>query len=136
MAPRKRNEPLAWEEAFLTGLRNSANVRAACEAAGVSRQAAYKRRDGNVRFRDEWNSAIDEACDLLEYVARKRAMESSDTLIIFLLKAHRPALYHDRLRIDVHNEAERLLRDLGMDPTPEAVGQVIDLAKERERRTG
>ena len=127
---------MAWEEAFLTGLRNSANVRAACEAAGVSRQAAYKRRDGNVHFRDEWNGALDEACDLLEYVARKRAMESSDTLIIFLLKAHRPALYHDRLRIDVHNEAERLLRDLGMEATPEAVGQVIDLARERERRAG
>ena len=45
----------------------------------------------------------------------------------------RPTQRHE---IDLPTEAERLLRDLGMDPTPEAVGQVIDLAKERERRAG
>ena len=41
-----------------------------------------------------------------------------------------------RHEFDLPAEAERLLRDLGMDATPEAVGQVIDLARERERRAG
>lgn len=136
MAQRRKPEPLAWEAPFLSALRNSANVRASCEAAGISRQAAYKHRDGHERFRNEWNSAIDEACDLLEFVARKRAMETSDTLLIFLLKAHRPTLYRDRLSIDLPTEAERLLRDLGVEATPEAVAGVIDLARERDRRAG
>ncbi len=39
-------------------------------------------------------------------------------------------------QIDLTTEAERLLRDLGIDATPEAVAGVIDLARERERRAG
>ena len=45
----------------------------------------------------------------------------------------RPTQRHE---LDLPTEAERLLRDLGMEATPEAVGQVIDLARERERRVG
>ena len=41
-----------------------------------------------------------------------------------------------RHEIDYPTEAERLLRDLGIDATPEAVAGVIDLARERDRRAG
>ena len=87
--------------AFLTALANSANVRLACQAAGVSRKTAYAHRERSARFAADWESALEDACDGLEVLARKRASEGSDVLLIFLLKAHRPAKYRETYRHEV-----------------------------------
>lgn len=86
-----------WVPAFLAHLSKSANVRASCAAAGVSRKTAYARRRSNSEFASEWNDALEDALDILESIAFKRAAEKSDLLVIFLLKAHRRELYGDRL---------------------------------------
>lgn len=103
-----------WRPAFLQALRNSGNVRAACQAAGIDRKTAYQHRDKYPDFAAAWQDALDEAIDALEAVARKRALETSDTLMIFLLKAHRPALYRE-----TH-------RTLNITVTPEALAQLSD----------
>jgi predicted MPP superfamily phosphohydrolase len=84
-----------WRPIFLKVLRNTANVRAACEKAGVTRQAAYKSRNASEEFRAQWDEAIEDAVDVLEAVAQDRARKTSDTLLIFLLKAHRPDKYRE-----------------------------------------
>jgi hypothetical protein len=38
---------------------------------------------------------------LLEAEARRRAMSTSDTLLIFLLKARRPAVYRENARVEL-----------------------------------
>jgi hypothetical protein len=61
-APRKRSAP-DWAPRFLAALAGCANIRAACAAAGVSRSAAYERRDSDKDFRAALRAALADACD-------------------------------------------------------------------------
>ena len=77
----------------------------------------YKARDNGNGFRDEWDEAMAEAVDRLEQIAWERARKTSDTLLIFLLKAHRPSLYRERYEISgtfVHKQAERIAKETGL----------------------
>ena len=77
MAEQKQEQPwpYEWMPPFLLALRNSANVRASCQAAGISRKEAYKRRASLSKFREAWDEAVDDALDVLEAVAFQRARE-------------------------------------------------------------
>lgn len=99
----KRKAPSSheWTTAFLGALRNSGNIRASCAAAGISREAAYKHRESDAAFADRWKDAQEDAIEALEAAARSRAMSASDTLLIFLLKAHRPDVYRENIKQDV-----------------------------------
>jgi len=80
---------------FLSKMRNSGNVYASCEAAGVSRTTAYRWRKKWATFAAEWNDAKDDAVDRLDLEAWKRATQGrSDRLLMFLLKAHKPDVYN------------------------------------------
>lgn len=87
-----------WFPRFLAVLRNTANVRAACEAAKIDRRTAYRNRDENPSFKERWDEAIEDACDSLEAAAWLRAKRNDSTLMIFLLKAHRPGKYRETTR--------------------------------------
>lgn len=92
--------PKGWRRVFFETLANTANVRASCAKAMISSQMVYYLYNRNEKFKARWDEAMESACDLLEYEARVRAMGQrkptegalppSDTLMIFLLKAHRP----------------------------------------------
>ena len=94
---REQAWPADWMPAFLLALRNSANVRASCQAAGISRKEAYKRRGTSARFREAWDEAIEDALDVLEAVAFQRAKASSDFLLWRLLASRRRDVYGDRV---------------------------------------
>lgn len=87
-----------WRPIFLLTLRENGNVRAACEQAGISRKTAYQHREASKEFMAQWDEALEDAIDTLEEEARKRATNNSDTLLIFLLKAHRPDKYRETTR--------------------------------------
>lgn len=95
---KKRRSAKEWKPVFLAALRTAGNVRFACEVAGISRKAAYQWRERSAKFAGEWDDAMDEAIDMLEAQAYKRALTSSDTLLMFLLKAHRPKRYRETVR--------------------------------------
>lgn len=108
-----------WKEIFLDALRQSPNVSAAAKAAGHSRQHVYVARDEDAAFALAWDDALAEAVDMAEGEAYRRAVEGvekpvyqggirvgevqdySDTLLIFLLKAHRPHLYREALDLNL-----------------------------------
>lgn len=112
-----------WKPRFIQALRNSANVRASCQAAGISRMAAYKARERSEEFAREWDEALEEAVDTLEAAAWQRARdgvrreepiyyqgeqvgtkvitEYSDTVLLALLKAHRPNKYRDPVHYQI-----------------------------------
>jgi hypothetical protein len=92
--PKKGRRP-PWEAIFLKGLAETCNVKLSCDRAGIHRDTAYSRRAVSPEFAERWDDAIDDGVDALEEVARRRAFEGSDTLLIFLLKAHRPERYRD-----------------------------------------
>ena len=67
--------PRNWKKRFLDTMRETANVRLACHAAGIPRSSAYFRREKNKKFAAEWDEAIEEATDMLEAVALARAVK-------------------------------------------------------------
>lgn len=89
-----------WFPTFETTLNATGNVTAACEQAGVSKQAAYNARDAVQEIRERWDAALDHAISRLELEARDRALGGSDTMLIFLLKKLKPDVYGDRLDIE------------------------------------
>jgi hypothetical protein len=90
------------------------------KAAGVSRKTVYEYRNNCSEFSRRWDEAEQRGLDMLEDIARKRAMQSSDGLIMFLLKHKRPMTYNPpaqaQVQMDVANlsddELQREIADL------------------------
>src|SRR5262245_29225853 len=106
-APQKGRRP-DWGPRFLEVYRQTGNVRLAATAAGIDRDSVYLRRQKDAGFARQMASAREDAVDTLEAEARRRALSTSDTLLIFLLKALRPDTYRESIRVDVRREAEAL----------------------------
>lgn len=96
---------------FLAHYRNNGNVRAACKVAGISRQTFYDWKKYDAAFAAAFEIAREESIDVLEAIARKRAQESSDTLVIFLLKSLRPEVYRERYIVDMVQRFDRMTAD-------------------------
>jgi hypothetical protein len=113
----------AWQQPFIQRLSETGNVSASCRKAKVSRTRAYEVREEDEVFKAAWDEALIVATEALEMEARRRAMgylesvyqqgekvgsirKYSDTLMIFLLKAHAPEKYRDR--VDVTSGGEPL----------------------------
>jgi hypothetical protein len=104
--------------AFLRNLAEFGNISLAAKAAGVLRRTPYDWRERDPVFAQEWDDALEQACDLLELEARRRALhgcdkpvfyqgeqcgvirEYSDTLAIVLLKAHRPDKFRENIKTE------------------------------------
>lgn len=104
---------------FLAALRESASVTKACEMAAIGRVTAYQWRNSDPAFAEEWEATLDAAIEDLEAEARRRALvgiekgvwhqgervgteiQYSDTMLIFLLKAAKPAKYRDNSRVEL-----------------------------------
>src|SRR5260221_6580371 len=102
---------------FLAELAQAGNVTAAAKIAGFSRKAAYDYRTKDAAFAEEWDDALQQAADIMEQEARRRAADGwdepvfhqgfvcgivrkySDTLLIFLLKGARPEKFRDNVKV-------------------------------------
>ena len=105
------------QEQFLKLLAETANVAESADLVGIDRSTAYLQRKKNPEFAADWDDAIETAVEAMEAEAYRRAVkgtnkpvfhkgeecgvikEYSDTLLIFLLKAHRPQKYIEKLQI-------------------------------------
>ena len=109
------NEPPAsfskQQQQFLDHLRLSGNVSEAARQVRIERHVAYRWRQQVTGFELAWCDAIAEATDQLALEARRRALDGveqinyyrgepiasirrySDQLLMFLLRAYRPATY-------------------------------------------
>ena len=67
--------------------------------------------------------------------ARRRALTVSDTLLMFLLRAHRPALYRERveLRLDIRREAQRIAAELDGVSADEIIAEAERIARDGVR---
>lgn len=115
-----------WKPRFLAALADTGVVREAAAAARIDVSTAYAHRDKDEQFAADWQAALDQAADLLEKEAWRRAAEGlrrkkftkdgdpvidpetgeqyfereySDTLLIFLLKGMRPQKYRENRHI-------------------------------------
>jgi hypothetical protein len=103
---------------------DSGNVSLAALAAGVSRSAAYAHAKGHPAFAAAWMEAREEALDLLEAEAR-RALTSSDSLLMFLMRSYRPEQFRDSVNVhlDLRAGAARVAERLGL-PVEEVLERV------------
>ena len=81
---------------FLKAYVESGTIRDGAIAAKVGRQTHYDWLQQHDAYRIAFQAAKDEAVEGLEAECRKRALARSDLLLMFLLKAHKPAMYRDR----------------------------------------
>ncbi|MBZ0145135.1 MAG: terminase [Rhodocyclaceae bacterium] len=113
-AKRSHSSPHVKKRAFLAALARTGNVSEAARAARCDRGCYYDWRENDEAFKAAAAAALEEAADLLEAEARRRAADGvrepifyrgrkvatvlrySDTLLIFLLKGIRPEKFRER----------------------------------------
>ena len=103
---------------FIDTLAVQGTVSHAAQAAGVSRNTAYRWRHEDLEFASLWEEAHDNAVDEVDSVVYQKALSGDTIAMIFYLKAHRP-IYRDRLNIDieqVNREIEERMAQLGVTP--------------------
>ena len=116
MTPKKARKH--WKPLFLDTLRRTGNVVRAANNADVARQVVYRARGSSTKFKADWDEALEEARELLESEARRRAeigveepvfyqgeivghiRKYSDNLLMFLLKAHWPQKFRENVTVD------------------------------------
>lgn len=103
-----------WMAKFLELYMATGNITLSARGSGIERTTVYRQRRSDPVFAAALESSHEAAIDMLEAEARRRAMNGSDTLLIFMLKAARPDVYRETIRIDVRREAERIAAELGM----------------------
>lgn len=110
----KKNQrhKLFWEEKFLASLKMHGVVSAACLDAGIDRTTAYKAKDRDSEFAERWQDTLEQACDVLEFEAKKRALSHSDSLMMFLLRAHRPEKYLDKVAANLKIKPPKPLEEM------------------------
>lgn len=105
-----------WAPVFFSELKQCGNVAAACRMAGIDRKTAYNHKNNDVDFAARWDDCLQEAADVLEAEAHRRAIAGSDLLIIFLLKGLRPERYRERVVLppaELDKLIEQALADRG-----------------------
>jgi hypothetical protein len=86
----------SWPARFLAELADTANVTHSAKVAGIDRGTAYELRKVDPQFAAAWDNAIEQSTDAMEAEARRRGLDKSDLLLIFMLKANRPDKFRER----------------------------------------
>jgi len=119
-------------ERFLQILSESGNVSRACGLSGLSRSRIYEWRDRDPDFAAEWTAALQLGACALEDEAMKRAMDGSDYLLVFMLRALMPDKYRERRTVDVKSN---ITLDLKRLPREELVRRLEALRLEQSAAT-
>lgn len=111
----------ARQRKALVALSSGLSVTAAAEAATINRWTIYRWRQESEAFGEAMARAMEEGIDRLEDHARARAMDldrPSDALTMFLLKAHRPVKFRERVDLAHSGGIENVKRVIlsGHDP--------------------
>ena len=85
---------------FIAALTAQGTVYHAAQAAGISRQTAYRWHREDPEFADAWDEAHENAVDVVESTMYQQAVGGNTLAGIFYLKAHRQ-IYRDRVSIDI-----------------------------------
>tara|TARA_R100001163_G_scaffold63030_1_gene54423 strand:+ start:944 stop:1342 length:399 start_codon:yes stop_codon:yes gene_type:complete len=106
-------------EIMATGL----SVTAAAQHAKIGRSTIYDWRKSSENFATLMDDAYEQGVDTLEDHALKRAHDAekpSDALTMFLLKAHRPARYRERVDLRHSGELHQVKRIVMAEPPTES----------------
>lgn len=99
----------SWHPRFLEILGGTCNVTLAAKGAGVGRVTVYEHYKLFPDFAEAWNDAKEAAIELLEAEVWQRARKQSDLLAIFLLKAHKPQMYREKVDVTHGGELQHTI---------------------------
>jgi len=106
-------------DVFCDALGVTGNVSRACQTIGITRATAYNWRDADPEFAQRWDDAVEAGTDTIVEEIGRRAVEGwtepvfykgdicgeirkySNTLAMFLAKAHRPEKYRDQSNVQI-----------------------------------
>ncbi len=115
---------------FLEMLGETGNVRDTCRALDLHRPTLYLWRQDDPTFAAAWEEAIALGTEGLEDEARNRAINGSDILLIFMLKALKPEKYRERSTVDINQTIRQDYRNL---PIEELRRRLDELRAEQDR---
>lgn len=95
-----------WKPKFLAAFADVGTVVEACEVAGVGRRTAYQARQADEDFALAWADVEEAVTEGLEREAKRRALDGSDRLLEFLLKARRPDRYRENVKVEHSGEVK------------------------------
>lgn len=98
-------------EAFLNAYSILGTVKFAAQVCGLNPRAVQKVIKNNEYYQKRFETAHDEFCQYLEQTAIVRALQKSDSLLSFLLRANNPRKFSERMRIQA-------LTDDGLNNSP------------------
>lgn len=111
--PRKPRKE--WKPTFLAAYAARGTVAAAAEVAGINRSTPYEARETDAEFAAAWDAIETDTVALLEKTGMERALDGSDRLIEFFLRALRPGTYSARVDVKhggtVHHQVDEALDD-------------------------
>lgn len=84
------------------------NISMTCSAVGINRTTYYNWIDKDEKFRKEIYDAKMEMCDEMEQILISRAVEKSDTALIYWLKYNHPQYKETPANVNI-NEAKILV---------------------------
>lgn len=92
----RRSDTAEKKVAFIAELRARGTVYHAALAAGIGRRTAYRWREEDDQFAEEWGDATEDTTEVLEDSMYQRAIKGDTIAGIFLLKARRPDVYREK----------------------------------------
>lgn len=109
------------KDVFLREYSENPNISAVCEhpEIDISRSTFYRWKNKDPMFTENVEAAEEKGIDGLEAEAYRRALEGSDTLLIFLLKNKRKKVYGDKLEVDATVKVPGKVEIVLTDMTPE-----------------
>lgn len=110
------NKSIDWKPAFLEALRNVPVIRHACEVVGVNRSTAWRARQDDEQFSQDWDEALEEGIDRAEQEAFRRAVVGFEEPVV-----HQGRLQYVYERL-VDSEGQEVYR-----PVLDANGQPVPL---------
>jgi hypothetical protein len=85
---------------FLDTYAQTASISEAAKAAKITLAMHYQHLEADPRYRKAFEAAQQQAVDLLEAEAFRRALAGSDELLMFLLRAWRPERYQEHTTVE------------------------------------
>jgi hypothetical protein len=115
--PRPTNPTTKKGDRMLKALSLGKSITTAAKAEGVDRTTYYAWRESEPGFAEAADAAIEAGIDILEDEAYRRAKNTSDTLLIFLMKSKRRSIYGDKWQGELTGkDGGPLIVSFGEDP--------------------
>lgn len=114
----RRTRKRDWKPDFLAALEMDGRVLEACKIAKIGRSTAYEARQQDETFALAWADVEEATTERMEHEAIRRGVDGvhrdvfykgevcgaerhySDTLLIFMLKARRPEVYRENVKVE------------------------------------